>query len=68
MARKVRHAPHDILEAIERVETITHDKTLAQIRDARNLAGRRLRALQHPSVRGLVDRRHALSRTGPGET
>ena len=30
MARKVRHALHDILEAIERVETITHDKTLAQ--------------------------------------
>jgi uncharacterized protein with HEPN domain len=30
MARKVRHALHDILEAIERVESITHDETLAQ--------------------------------------
>jgi hypothetical protein len=30
MARRVRHALHDILEVIERVETITHDKTLAQ--------------------------------------
>jgi uncharacterized protein with HEPN domain len=29
MARKVRHVLHDILEAIDRVETITHDKTLA---------------------------------------
>ena len=30
MARKVRHALHDILEAIDRVEIVTHDKTLAQ--------------------------------------
>src|SRR5712692_3693601 len=30
MARKVRHALHDILEAIERVEEITHGKTLVQ--------------------------------------
>jgi uncharacterized protein with HEPN domain len=30
MARKVRHAVHDILQAIERVEEITRNKTLAQ--------------------------------------
>jgi uncharacterized protein with HEPN domain len=30
MTRKVRHALHDILEAIERVEMITHSKTLAE--------------------------------------
>jgi uncharacterized protein with HEPN domain len=30
MARKVRHALHDILEAIERIEEITRGKTLAQ--------------------------------------
>jgi len=30
MARKVRHALHDILEAIERIEEITHGKTLPQ--------------------------------------
>jgi uncharacterized protein with HEPN domain len=30
MARKVRHALHDILEAIERLEVITDGKTLAQ--------------------------------------
>jgi uncharacterized protein with HEPN domain len=29
MARKVGHAIHDILEAIERVQAITHGKTLA---------------------------------------
>jgi uncharacterized protein with HEPN domain len=34
MARKVRHALHDILEAIERVETITRDKTLAQFEES----------------------------------
>jgi uncharacterized protein with HEPN domain len=30
MTRKVRHAIHDILEAIERVDEITRDKTLAE--------------------------------------
>jgi uncharacterized protein with HEPN domain len=30
MARKVGHAIHDILEAIERVEQITQDKTLTE--------------------------------------
>jgi uncharacterized protein with HEPN domain len=30
MARKVRHALHDIMEAIERVEEITRGKTLAR--------------------------------------
>ena len=30
MTRKVRHALHDILEAIERIEEITRGKTLAQ--------------------------------------
>ena len=29
MARRVAHAIHDILEAIERVEEITHDRSLA---------------------------------------
>lgn len=29
MARKVRHAPHDILEAIERVDQVTLGKTVA---------------------------------------
>lgn len=28
MARKVRHALHDILEAIDRVDQVTHGKTL----------------------------------------
>jgi len=30
MTRKIRHALHDILEAIERIEEITHGKTLVQ--------------------------------------
>lgn len=30
MARKVDHALHDILEAIERVESVTSGKTLAE--------------------------------------
>jgi uncharacterized protein with HEPN domain len=30
MARKVAHAVHDILEAIERVEEITRGKSLAE--------------------------------------
>jgi len=34
MARKVRHALHDILEANERVETITHGETLAQFEES----------------------------------
>jgi uncharacterized protein with HEPN domain len=46
MARKVRHALHDILEAIERVETITHDKTLAQFEGSWELRWLMQRAIE----------------------
>jgi uncharacterized protein with HEPN domain len=34
MPRKVRHAVHDILEAIDRVDQITRDKTLADFENS----------------------------------
>jgi uncharacterized protein with HEPN domain len=37
MARKVHPALHDILEAIDRVETITHDKTLVEFEGSQEL-------------------------------
>jgi uncharacterized protein with HEPN domain len=54
MARKVHPALHDILEAIDRVETITHDKTLVEFEGSQELRwlvhGQRSTASPLPSL------------------
>ena len=39
MARKVRHAFHDILEAIDRIEEVTRGKPLAEFEASWSCAG-----------------------------
>ena len=64
MARKVRHALHDILEAINRVEEITRGRTLAEFRQSWQLRWTVQRAIEiiSEASRAIPDE---LKRTRP---